>query len=401
MSPPTATTPASPADRSPSTSAGSRRALERLLGIAATEGNRVSVLRNGQEIFPAMLADIDAAEETIDLCTFVYWTGDVAVAMAESLAERARAGVRVRVLIDAVGGRDMRPQLVQRMTDSGADVRWFRPPTRNPLKIEHRTHRKVLVCDGRIGYTGGVGIAQEWQGDGRSPGCWRDTHVRFDGPAVLGLHAGFLRNWVESHPATLHELIEDGVAPRVHDDGIPVQVVTGHGSIHDSDVGLALRALVSSAERTLNLTTAYFNPADELAEVIHEAAARGVTVRLLVPGEHIDKRIAAAARDHELGPALEAGVRVWRYRPSMLHAKILTVDGQVAAVGSANVNARSSSRDDELMAIVHAPEIAELLDEHLDADMAHADELLLEDWRRRGLVSRVAETLVAPIRRYL
>lgn len=383
------------------TTSDARRALERLLGVPASEGNRVGVLRNGEQIFPAMLADITAAERSIDLCTFVYWTGDIAVAMAESLAERSRAGVRVRVLIDAMGGREMNRELVQHMTSAGAEVRWFRPPTRNPLKVEHRTHRKVLVCDGRTGFTGGVGIAREWEGDGRSAGAWRDTHVRIDGPAVLGLHAGFLRNWLEAVPRSVHDLIEDGAPPTVHDDGVPVQVVTGHGSVRDSDVGLALRALVGSAERRLWITTAYYNPNDPLAEVLHEAADRGVDVRLLVPGDRIDKRVAAVARDDQLGPALHAGIRVWRYRPSMLHAKIVTVDERVACVGSANVNARSSSRDDELIAIVHDPATVGTLDGHFEDDLTRSDELDPAEWDRRGLVQRATELAVRPIRRFL
>jgi cardiolipin synthase len=383
------------------TTSSSRRALERLLGVPASEGNRVSVLRNGEEIFPAMLADIAAAERTVDLCTFVYWTGDIAVAMAETLAERAKAGVRVRVLIDAIGGREMDPGLVREMTAAGVEVRWFRPPSRNPLKAEHRTHRKVLVCDGQIGFTGGVGIAEEWEGDGRSPGAWRDTHVRVDGPAVLGLHAGFLRNWLEAAPGSVHDLMEDGAPPARHDDGVAVQVVTGHGSVRDSDVGLTLRALVGGARHRLWITTAYYNPHDPLAEALYETVQRGVDVRLLVPGERIDKRVAALARDDLLGPALDAGIRVWRYRPSMLHAKVLTVDGQVACVGSANVNARSASRDDEMIAVVHDPATVATLDAHFEDDLTRADEMDPGTWDDRGLPSRAVELAVRPFRRFL
>jgi cardiolipin synthase len=171
-----------------------RRRLEALLGIPATEGNALTVLRNGDEIFPAMLEGIRGATRTVDLLTFAYWKGDIAEEFAAALSERARAGVTVRVLIDAVGGRLMESTLLERMSSAGVQVEWFRTPVwqgklLSPLKHNHRTHRKVLVCDEVVGFTGGVGIAEEWCGDARNEHEWRDTHVRVTGPAVDGLSA--------------------------------------------------------------------------------------------------------------------------------------------------------------------------------------------------------------------
>ncbi|MGI8536508.1 MAG: phospholipase D-like domain-containing protein, partial [Mycobacteriales bacterium] len=173
-----------------------RRKLEALLGIPASEGNELTLLKNGDQIFPAMLAAIREATETIDFLTFVYWKGDIAREFAHALAERAKAGVRVRVLIDAVGGRLIENEHIDHMSDCGVQVEWFRKPfsvaqLTSPLKQNHRTHRKVLICDERVGFTGGVGIAEEWCGDARDETEWRDTHVRVVGPAVDGLSASF------------------------------------------------------------------------------------------------------------------------------------------------------------------------------------------------------------------
>jgi cardiolipin synthase len=178
---------------------GLRRRLENLLGVPATEGNDVVVLRNGDRIFPAMLGAIASATSTVELLTYAYWTGWPAEACADALADRARAGVRVRVLIDAVGGARMDRALTDRMSTAGVDVRFLRPPwRRSPCAHNHRTHRKVLVVDGEVAFTGGVGIAQEWQGDARGPSEWRDTQILVRGPAVAGLLAAFVQNWSET-----------------------------------------------------------------------------------------------------------------------------------------------------------------------------------------------------------
>ena len=273
-----------------------RRRLEALLGIPATEGNALTVLRNGDRIFPAMLQAVREATETIDFLTFVYWKGDIARDFALALAERATAGVRVRVLIDAVGGRLIDRSLIGHMADCGVQVEWFRAVHRtNPLKQNHRTHRKVLICDERVGFTGGVGIAQEWCGDARDEREWRDTHVRVEGPAVDGLSASFAQNWAE----TGHALIEE--RRRFPDHGGPgtsvVQVARGSASVGWNDMATVFRVMIESSQTRLRMMTAYFVPDDCFQQLLLDAVARGVEVDVMLPGPHADKRVCQLASE--------------------------------------------------------------------------------------------------------
>ncbi|MDY7105398.1 MAG: phospholipase D-like domain-containing protein [Actinomycetota bacterium] len=378
-----------------------RLGLERLLGVPASDGSTVRTLRNGDEIFPAMLDAIRESNETVDLCTFVYWTGDIAEAMAEALSERARAGVRVRVLVDAVGGRQMENSLTAMMEEAGVDFRWFRPMVQWRFwEAEHRTHRKILVCDGKVGFTGGVGIAAEWEGDGRSPGNWRDSHFRFEGPVVAQIHASFLRNWVETDGARVLEVFEAQPAPDDLDDGSAMMVVHGHASTVWSDTGLLLRSLVASARERIRIHTAYFSPDDDFLARLLDAAERGVDIQILLPGSHIDKRVAAITRDIDLEKVLDAGIRVWRYRPSMMHMKAVSVDGQLACVGSANVNGRSMARDDEVSVIVLDPRFAQGLEADFEADLEHADPVQRRRWRRRSIFRKGFEQVLRPFKRF-
>ena len=280
-----------------------------MLGVPATEGNRIEVLRNGDEIFPAMLDAIAGAEHTIDFLTFVYWAGDIGTVFARALADRARAGVRVRVLLDALGARTMDRDLIDLMADHGVQVRWFRPLHRfRPGQLNHRTHRKVLIVDEACGFTGGVGIADEWKGDARDEHEWRDTHFRFEGPTVDGLRAAFLDNWAETDPV----LYEDGVDrfPEQPQPGRAVtQCIRGASETGWSDVATLLRTLLQMAEDRVRITTAYFVPDEELISRLCDAADRGVDVDILIPGPHADKRVVQLAAETSYARLLDHGVR--------------------------------------------------------------------------------------------
>jgi cardiolipin synthase len=367
-----------------------RRILEGLVGVPATEGNEIAVLRNGDEIFPAMLDAIREATETVDFMTFVYWTGDIAVAFAEALRDRAANGVRVRVLLDAIGARLMDAELIDRMEDAGVVVEWFRKPTRvKPWEVNHRTHRKVLVCDEDVGFTGGVGIAEEWCGDARNADEWRDTHVRVRGPAVDGLRAAFAQNWAETGHPLCDERDRFPDQPTVGD--AVVQVVKGSAGAGWTDIGTMFDALLRAAKERNRLTTAYFVPDERFVGALCDAAAAGVDVCVLVPGPHADKRFVQVAGEAVYEQLLDAGVRVSCFQPSMLHAKILTVDGSVAAIGSANFNSRSLAIDDEVnLVVLHEPAVA-VLDRHFDEDLARSEELDLSRWRDRSITQRVKE----------
>ena len=377
-----------------------RRTIEGVVGVPATEGNRIDVLRNGDEIFPAMLDCIENAERTIDFLTFVYWTGEIGREFAMRLAERARSGVRVRVLLDAWGAHPMEHTLIEAMDDAGVHIRWFRPMGRLRLgTINHRTHRKVMIVDEATGFTGGVGIADEWQGDARSPEEWRDTHFRVAGPAVDGLRAAFLDNWAETDPVLFDESVDRFPTQPQPGDTI-VQCVRGASETGLSDVATLLAALVQSARECIRVATAYFVPDDDLTDRFCDAADRGVQVQLLLPGPHADKRFVQLAGERMYPRLLDHGVELWNFQPSMMHAKIMTVDGVLANVGSANLNARSTSCDEEINVVALDAELVRILDQHFDEDLERSVRIEQGRWQRRSLVQRTAEGLVAPIRRW-
>ncbi|WP_067481369.1 phospholipase D-like domain-containing protein [Actinomadura hibisca] len=377
-----------------------RRRLERLIGVAATEGNSVVPLRNGDRIFPAMLKAIESAEHTIDMMTYVYWRGDIARSFASALADRARAGVRVRLLLDGFGSRPIDSECLTMMSDAGVHVAWFRKPLAlSPLKQNHRCHRKVLIVDEHTAFTGGVGIAEEWCGDARNSGEWRDTHVEVRGPAVDGIAAAFAQNWAECHD----ELFDDHDRFCSHEPAgeSVVQVVRGSASFGWQDMQTLMRVTFESAEKRVRLATAYFAPDDFFAELICRTAERGVAVEILVPGPHADKRVSRLASQQHYARLLESGVRIWQYQPSMMHAKILTMDGTVSLIGSTNFNRRSLDHDEEVMLAVMDEDLTARLDADFDDDFAASEEIEEVRWKRRPLPQRALETAITPLRRFL
>ncbi|MBL29027.1 MAG: cardiolipin synthase B [Rhodospirillaceae bacterium] len=372
--------------------------LEGLLGIPFFDGNRIDVLKNGVEIFPAMLDAIREARESIEFLTFVYWQGDIAVRFAEALADRARAGVAVRVLLDSFGARPMRDTLIETMTEAGVDVRWFRPlETWRVWTIDNRTHRKILIVDGRVGFTGGVGIASEWEGDARDVTEWRDSHFRITGPAVHGLRGAFLGNWAESG-GEMRSLADH--VPRLERAGeARLQIVRSTASIAWSDVTTLFDLMSEIARKQLRIATAYFVPDDDMVQHLVDAAGRGVTVQIMLPGAHSDQRVSQLAGEAEYRALLEGGVDIRSYEKTMLHTKIVTVDGELACIGSPNANERSMRQDDEVAVVVSHPETVAVLDRHFDEDLAHCQDIDLDAWKDRGIGQRLLETAMQPFRR--
>lgn len=377
-----------------------RRTLEGVLGVPATEGNSVDVLRNGDEIFPAMIEAIGEAEHTIDFLTFVYWEGRIGTAFARALADRARAGVRVRVLLDGLGARTMDRGLLDLMADQGVQVRWFRPLRRlRPGQLNHRTHRKVLIVDEAIGFTGGVGIADEWKGDARDPSEWRDTHFRFRGPIVDGLRAAFLDNWVETEPVLFEEGV-DRFPEQPQSGDVVTQVIRGASETGASDVATLMRTLLQTAEDRIRITTAYFVPDADLIDRLCDAADRGVGVDILLPGPHADKRVVQVAAESTYDSLVDHGVRIWNYQPTMLHAKLMTTDGAVANIGSANLNRRSCLFDEEINVVALDPGLVSVLDAQFEEDLSRSERVQPSRWARRSLGRRTVEQLVLPVRRF-
>lgn len=379
-----------------------RRALEGCLGVHATEGNVVERLRNGVQIFPSMLEAIRGAERTVDMLTFIYWRGDIAVEMAQALSERAQAGCRVRLVLDYFGARLLDRELVEEMEEAGVHVHWFRPieKTSDIADIGERTHRKLLIVDERVAFVGGVGIAEEWEGDARGPGEWRDDHFRLTGPVVDGLRSAFLDDWAESGQELLDEF-DVFPDPESHPEGVPALVVRGASEAGWSDIGLLKRVLCELATQEIRITTAYFSPNADMTRWLCDAAKRGVSVKVLTPGEHTDKRLPQLDGEQSYEELLECGVEIHRYERTMLHAKVMTVDGHVADVGSANFNDRSVRWDEELDVVVFDEGLVQCLNDDWDDDVRHATRITLDEWRDRGMLQKAKEKVVETIDRFV
>ena len=377
------------------------RLVEALTIAPLRQGNRVTVLRNGCEIFPAMLEAIRSARRTIDFATYVYWTGSIAPEFAEALAERAEAGVEVNVLLDAVGAAKMDRSLVERLERAGATVAWFRPPRWWTLhKLNNRTHRKILVVDGAVGFTGGVGIAEEWTGNCEDPGHWRDTHVRVEGPAARDLLGGFLDLWAEATQSILsgRDHLPD---IRGFEDGIQAQVTRSTAEKGSTDAEHLFYAAIACARERIWLTTAYFAPRRAFVDALCDAVRRGVDVRVLTNGPHIDKQVVRQAGRRTYDHMLGCGVRLFEYQRTMLHAKVLIVDANWATIGSMNFDNRSFALNDELNLSLHDRATVAGLEKHFLADVDDAVELGLDTWRARPAAVRARELASAAVRREL
>ena len=368
-----------------------RAQLENMLGSPFVDGNKVEVLQNGDEIFPAMIGAANDATESIDFLTFVYWKGAIAKTFAETLAERASAGVRVRVLLDAFGAHQMEDDLLTLLQDSRAEVRWFRPlSTWRVWRSDKRTHRKIMIVDNARGFTGGVGIAEEWSGDARGPGEWRDTHFSLEGPAVRSLNAAFVDNWNEAGDWTWDIVHEP---PTKFDGGYAVQVVRASSTIGWSDTAALLRSMISVSRRTLTIVTPYFVPDAQLVALICAPAQRNVVVNLMFCGQYTDARLSQLAGQRAYEALLNSGVTLWRYQKTMLHAKLIIADGQFSCAGSANLNHRSMGKDEECCFVVISEDIARQLQQRFGEDCESSEKISLREWEGRGTVMRTKEWL--------
>jgi cardiolipin synthase len=360
-------------------------------------GNRVDILLNGEQIFPVMLDAIHGARASITYAQYTFEEGPVAREVAAALAERCRAGVKVHVLLDGVGSLATPPEYPESMTRAGCHVATFRPLGPFTLRrANNRNHRRILVIDGRIGFTGGSGVSRLWMGNGRIADHWRDTDVRVEGPAVAYLQGAFAENWLE---ATGTLLGGESYFPRtVPARGrIPVQVVRSSPAGGSFALYTSLLLAMASARRSVLITNPYVLLDDKMTETLERAAGRGARVVLLVPGV-IDHPIVRQAGRGRFGRLLEAGIEIFEYQPALLHAKTMVVDGAWATVGSTNLDNRSMALNDELNVMVYDAGVARRLEEVFAEDLRHAKRVDHGEWRRRDLGSRLFELLSLPIR---
>ena len=367
-----------------------------LLGPPFTHGNVPAILLNGDEIFPSMLEAIRGARESITFETYIYWSGAVGREFATALADAARRGVRTHVLLDWVGSAKMDAALIDQMTAAGAEVQRFHPPRLTDLgRLNNRTHRKLLIVDGRVGFTGGVGIAEEWRGHAQDPDHWRDTHVRIDGPVVAQMQAVFLDNWIK---LTGHVLHGPPYFPVLEEHG-PSRAQMFSSSPNGGAESMQLMYLfsITAATRSIDLSAAYFVPDALTRGALVTALRRGVKVRIVVPGAHMDSETVRSASRADWGPLLLAGATIAEYAPTMFHCKVMIVDGTLTSLGSTNFDNRSFRLNDEATLNILDPDFARRQTEIFERDLANAHAVDFVEWSNRPLSEKVHDELVGLI----
>lgn len=372
-----------------------------------TTGNRVTVLENGDEIFPAMLGAIRSARRSVDLLTYVYWSGAIALEFADALAEADERDVEVRVLLDAYGAAKMPEEVKARLQDSGVTVAWFHPIRwYNLNRLNHRTHRKVMVVDDSVAFTGGVGIAQEWTGDARSPDEWRDDHFLVEGTIVRHLAGAFAENWRDATGEVLAEGVSfaRGAATGMDSDStgtariVPV-VTAPRGDM--SPIALLYWMALARARESVDIVTPYFVPDGAVLDALSAAARRGVRVRLLIPGPHNDSWLVKVSSQTRLGGLLDAGVDVYAYQPTMLHQKTVVVDGRWSVIGSPNFDNRSFELNDEIALLVDHEPLAEALGAGLERDIGRSLRVDAERLRARPVWDKIGGWAAMALREQL
>lgn len=373
------------------------RSMDALLGAPLVGGNLVTELVNGDQIFPAMLEAIRGAKRTITFETFIYWSAEIGRQFAEALAERARAGVRAHVLIDFVGSNKMDPALIELIKSAGVEVERYHPLTWYHLsRFNNRTHRKLLIVDGSVGFTGGVGIADEWRGDAQDPQHWRDTHFKVVGPVVAQMQAAFMVNWIKTRGTVEHT---EAYFPPLKSEGSHYAQMF-HSSPQEGSENIRLMYLLSiaAARKTILLEQAYFVPDDLTLELLVKASKRGVQIEIITPGPHTDKALVRRASRSQWGKVLEAGIRIHEFQPTNFHCKLMVVDGVWCSVGSTNFDNRSFRLNDEANLNVSDRDFAARLEKIFAADKARSREITLEAWRHRPALEKLLEHFAALFR---
>ena len=361
-------------------------------GSSLTEGNQVDILENGDKFFPSMLAAIRNAKKTINLEFYIYWDGEIGRTFAEALAERARAGVVVKVILDSVGSATMSASLINFMARNGIDLEWYHPIRWYTLsRVNHRTHRKLLIVDGCVGFSGGVGIADDWLGNADSKDHWRDTVARVEGPVVTQMQFAFMDNWVKSRGELLTGLDYFPSAKAVGNH--LTQVVKSSPSEGISALKLLYIVSIVSAMKSIYISNAYFVPDRDTTRALEGAVRRGVDVRVIVPGEHVDVPIVREASRWHYELLLARGIRIFEYQPTMMHAKTMVVDGIWSTIGSSNFDDRSFRLNDEVNVNIYDEGVAQQMEAMFFDDLKASDEITGHKWIKRPRWSRVKEAI--------
>ena len=366
------------------------RSMSTLFGPPLVPGNHITSLYNGRQIFDAMLGDIRGARESVTFETYIYWSGAVGQRFTEALVERARAGVKVHLIIDAIGSGKMDAAQLQAMRAAGAEVEKYQPIHWYSLdRINNRTHRKLLIVDGRTGFTGGVGIADKWDGDAEDPDHWRDTHFRVVGPVVAQMQATFVEHWLTTRgellqgPAYFPQLVSRG-------DTVAQMVRSSYDDGTES-IRLLYLLSIASARHSVLIANSYFVPDDLAVKTLIEARGRGVDVQIIVPGAQIDSEVTRAASRRRWAPLLEAGVAIYEFQPTMFHCKVMVVDDLWVSVGSTNFDNRSFRLNAE--ANLNTIDRGLALQERgaFERDRGRSRHITVDEWHHRPLLDRIGD----------
>lgn len=373
-----------------------QQSMGALLNYPLIDGNDFSILRNGEEIYPAMIKEIDRAEYSVTFETYEFWGEGAAGELADALVRAAERGVRAHALIDYIGSRTAAPDKFERMDEAGVEVqRWRRPSWYQLARFNHRTHRKLLMVDGRVGFIGGANTAEHWLPGGES--TYRDNHFRIQGPVVASMQSAFAETWLDARGEWLHG---DAYFPSLEAQGeMTMQMVNSAPREGRHRMRPMLLYAISAAEQSITAATAYFYPDQAVLEAFREAAERGVQVRILVPGGSIDQGYLRQASVNRWGDMLEAGVEVYQYRPSMYHSKLISIDDQWASIGSTNLDNRSLRINGEANINLYGGQAAAMIRELIEEDLPLAEPYTIEQWRERGWSKRFwggVGTIVGP-----
>ena len=370
-----------------------------------TIGNQVDILLNGDETYPAMLRDIKAAKWTITFAQYLFEGGQLATEFAQAFAERCRAGVEANILLDDHGAGQTPADILALMRDAGCHVEFFRRVEAQGilfpwklLRYNYRSHRRILVIDGRVGFTGGYGISDAWLGDGRTPEHWRDTNARIEGPAVMFLQGAFAESWLETTGVVIGGA---GYFPRLEQVGkLPAQIVSSSPAGGSFQNYLLFLLSINSARKSILITNPYFIPDDVMTEALLRAIKRGVRVVVLAPGK-IDSQITYTVSRGHYGDLLEGGAEIYEYQAALLHAKTMVVDSVWATVGSTNFDNRSFALNQEVNLTVYDGALARRFEAIFQEDLKYAKKITYDEWKSRGLFERLFELFAFPVKEQL
>ena len=363
-------------------------------GMVFVAGNKIELMNNGDEFYPAMLEAVDRAEWSVTIEAYIYWAGDIGLRFARALERRAKAGVSVKILLDAVGSASIGSEILETLESGGCQLAWYnRIQWYSIGRFNHRTHRKSLIVDGRIGFTGGAGIADVWSGHAQDARHWRDMQIRVEGPAVVPLQTGFAVNWLQ----TTGELITGHRYYPPTDCGGPLSALTVMSSPETgaSTVRTMYYLSIVCARKSIYIANPYFVPDATAVETLIDAKRRGVDVRIMVAGAHNDNWLARRNSIMLFGKLLEAGIEVLDYNRTLLHHKTMVVDGVWSTIGTTNFDNRSFAHNEESNVCIYDRTLAERLQETFLADMKDCEHVSFEAWRKRGIWSRAQEVVAS------